>query len=267
MQTIPRLTALALALALAGGAQTPTGGDALSRLPAGLQVKDDGPRTYRFTCDYYSLDVKGNPAGPTQRIAGDYTRGLPDDKVRWSNVTSNGQKREFMEGLTYRLADRGNSAKADFFRGFPPMAFNERNLVWDTEMFESFAQDHFDKLSLNVPYRMEPSTDALGGAGEFENKSVELTWVGVSKRNGQPCALIGYNAFFNKFNLKTQGLDLAGRSHYWGLIWVSLATKQIEYATLYEDVLGEMKLGAGTQLAPHMVNVFRTGTFERVTER
>jgi hypothetical protein len=102
---------------------------------------------------------------------------------------------------------------------------------------------------------------ALAGGGEFENKNVELTWIGVSRRNGQQCALVDYNAFFNKLNVKTGALDLTGRSHYWGQIWVSLTTKQIEYATLYEDVLGELKLS--TQTAPQIINVFRKGVFER----
>ena len=256
------LTKLTLVLALAASAQSPAGGDALARLPAGLQVKDDGPRTYRFTCDYFHLDVKGNQAGMTQRIAGEYTRGLPGDKVRWNNVAVNGQKREFMEGFTYRFADRGDAVKAEFFHGFPAMAFQERNLVWDTAMFEFFGQDSFDKLDLNAAYRMEPSTMSLAGGGEFENKNVELTWIGISKHNGQPCALIDYNAFFNKLNVKSPGMELVGRSHYWGQIWVSLTTKQIEYATLYEDVLGELKLGV--QPAPQTINVFRKGVFERI---
>jgi hypothetical protein len=89
-----------------------------------------------------------------------------------------------------------------------------------------------------------------------------LTWIGVSRRNGQQCALIDYSAFFNKVSIKTAGFELTGRSHYWGQIWVSLSTKQIEYATLYEDVLGEMTLGG--QPAPRIVNVFRKGVFERL---
>ena len=55
-------------------------------------------------------------------------------------------------------------------------------------------------------------------------------------------------------------MTLQGRSHYWGEIWVSLSTKQIEYATLYEDVLGEMKLAG--QATPQVIDVFRSGVFE-----
>jgi hypothetical protein len=252
-------------VALAAGAQTPGDSDALSRLPAGLQVKDDSPRTYRLTCAYFHLDTKGNPAGMTERVAGEYTRGLPDGKVRWSHVTVSGQKRDFMEGFSYRLADGVNTLKPEFFQSFPAMAFQERNLVWDTEMFEGFAESYFDKLSLNAPYHLPHGTVPLAGTGQFENKDIVLTWIGISKRNGQKCALIDYAAFFNKFSIKSTGMDLVGRSHYWGQIWVSLATKQIEYATLYEDVLGELKLGA--QPDPRIVNVFRIGTFERIAEK
>jgi hypothetical protein len=250
-------------------------GDSLSRLPAALQVKEDGPRTYRFVCDYYNLSTKGNLIS-TQRVSAEYTRGLPDGKVRWNQVTvANAKapggeflpapKREFMEGFTYRLADAKNMLQPEFFPGFPPSAFEERNLIWDTHMFEAFGQQFFDKLSLNVPYHMESSTVPLAGAGQFENKDIQLTWAGISKRNGQDGALILYNALFNKLDIKSPGLELIGRSHYWGEIWVSLTTKQLEYATLYEDVLGEMKLGA--QPNPQTVNMFRKGTFEKIAPK
>ena len=55
-------------------------------------------------------------------------------------------------------------------------------------------------------------------------------------------------------------MALVGRSHYWGQIWVSLSTGRIEYATLYEDVLGELELQG--QEKPVTINVFRIGTFE-----
>ncbi len=262
MERTLQAVSITLFLALAAGAQTPGDTDSLSHLPAGLQVKDTGPRTYRLSCDYFQLDTKGNPAGATIRAVGEYTRGLPDGKARWAHVTMNGQPREFMEGFSYLLADSANSTKPDFFQNFPPMAFQERNLVWDTVMFEGFAENYFDKLSLNVPYHEVPSTVPLAGAGQFENKDIVLTWIGISKRNGQKCALIDYAAFFNKVGIKATGFELVGRSNYWGQIWVSLATKQIEYATVYEDVLAEMKIGA--QPSPQTVNVFRIGTFERI---
>ena len=81
----------------------------------------------------------------------------------------------------------------------------------------------------------------MPGVGTFQNHRVVLVWLGDSKRNGQDCALIQYQAFFNPLEINSGPMTLKGRSDYWGEIWVSLATKQIEYATLYENVMGEMK--------------------------
>jgi hypothetical protein len=102
----------------------------------------------------------------------------------------------------------------------------------------------------------------MRGVGSFRNRDIVLEWIGRSQRNGQDCALILYQAFFNPLQIANGGMTLNGRSDYWGQIWVSLATKQIEYGTIYETVVGEMKL-AGRDTA-QIVNVFRIGALEAV---
>jgi hypothetical protein len=99
--------------------------------------------------------------------------------------------------------------------------------------------------------------------GTFHNRDIVLEWVGRSQRNRQDCALIDYRAFFNPIQIAMGGMTLNGRSDYWGEIWVSLATKQIEYATLYEHVTGEMKLPG--QDTPQPLSVFRIGQLETIT--
>ena len=132
-------------------------------LPQGTAVKDNGPRIYRFS---------GTTTRPTprarysdrQRVTGDYTRGLVGGEVMWKNVRlrmwpaplapfPTAQKRDFMEGFRYRN-DVGSTMKPDFFKGFPPTAVMERNLVWDTGMIEMFGQNYFDHLKLNEPYHI-----------------------------------------------------------------------------------------------------------------
>jgi hypothetical protein len=114
-------------------------------LPQGLSVKDNGPRTYRFTIDYNSANTKGETLY-RQRIAGEYTRGLVGGEVRWKNVTQAqavgptapfgaAQKSDLLEGFRYRN-DLASTMKPDFFKGFPPTAVFERNLVWDTGLIE-----------------------------------------------------------------------------------------------------------------------------------
>lgn len=261
-----------LALASAFGQTARTEGRDWT-LPTNLAVKQAGPQTWRFTCDYYNLDTKGHLL-KRDRYSALYTRGLAGDTVRWNDVTlaSNtdgsekfppAQKREFMEGFSYPQESYKEALKADFFRGFPAMAMQERNFVWDTLMIESFGQLELEHLKLNAPYHVPDSADVeMQGLGSFHHKDLQLIWTGISKRNGQECAVVDYQAFFNQVAFSNPVLSLIGRSHYWGQIWVSLATKRIEYATLYEDVLGELKVQSLEK--PMTVNVFRIGTFEPV---
>jgi hypothetical protein len=242
----------------------------LTRIPA---LKDSAPRTYHFSVDYNNANSIGQIV-QRQRVTGDYTRGLPNNEVRWNNVTSatvNGatdpfpaaQKRDFMEGFTYRNA-QADTMSPDFFKSFPPTAVMERNLVWDTGMFELFGQNYLDKLHLNVPYHVGADQDVqMPSVGTFHNRDVVLEWMGRGQRNGQDCALIEYRAFFNPVTIAMGGMNMKARSDYWGQIWVSLATRQVEYATLYEFVSGEMTLPG--QTTPQVVSVFRIGTFEPVT--
>lgn len=244
-------------------------------LPQGAAVKDTGPRTYRFTVDYNTANSKGETL-LRQRLTGDYTRGLTDGEVVWNNVSqadADGptapfgapQKRGFMEGFRYH-DDLLSTMNPDFFKGFPPTAVRERNLVWDTGMIESFGQNSFDHLKLNEPYHTLSSEDVnMPGVGTFRNRDVVLEWIGRSQRNGRDCAVINYQAFFNPLEIVNGGMTLKGRSDYWGQIWVSLATRQIEYGTLYESVVGEMKLPG--QDTPQIINVFRSGTFEPVSAK
>jgi hypothetical protein len=242
----------------------------LQKLPSDLKLKEEGPQKYRFVCDYLYVDLLGN-LYRKQRVSGDYTRNLPDGKVKWNNVRiaeaktfddafPEGTKQDYIEDFTYNFMD---IPKPDFFKNFPQSAMETRNLVWDTIMLESLGWNYFDKLELNHTYIPSESQGeiSLSGSGTFQNRQIELTWLGISKMNDELCALIQYRAFINKLNVAFENVSIKGRSHYWGEIWVSLKDKQIEHGTLYEDVIVEYKqTGQTGQLS----DVFRIGTFEKL---
>jgi hypothetical protein len=264
------LVVLGLALPASNGARAQSSAAATWSLPRNKAVSDTGPRAYRFTVDYQTADPQGAIVH-RQRISGEYTRGLAGGEVEWKNVAQSeaegssgpfgaAQRRDFMEGLRYRN-DLNVTMQPEFFKEFPATAVFERNLVWDTGMIELFGQGFFDKLKLNEPYHAFSDQEVkLPGMGSFHNRDVILEWVGRSRRNGQDCAVIDYRAFLNPLQIAAGGMTLRARSDYWGLIWVSLKTKQVEYGTLYENVTGEIQLPG--QDAPQPLSVFRSGVFE-----
>src|SRR5882724_704705 len=195
-------------------------------LPQGLTVKDNGPRTYRFTVEYSTANRTGEIVH-RQRLTGEYTRGLGEGDVMWKNVAqaeADGasaaygaeKKRDFMEGFRYRN-DLGATLQPDFFKAFPPAAVFERNLVWDTGMMEYFGQDFFGNLKLNEPLHTGANESMkMPNVGVFQNRDIVLEWVGRSRRDGQDCAVIQYQAFFNPLEIVNGGMTLKGRSDYWG---------------------------------------------------
>jgi hypothetical protein len=244
----------------------------LSQLPKNLRLRENTPQRYKVYCDYFNLDALGNLSGK-QRVIGEYTRALPGGRSRWENVRiasakgfddpfPEGESQKYMDGLTYSsVSDEIFNER--FFHRFPPAEAKTRNLIWDMRMIEQFSWDYFDKLELNQPFTINsnPEDVPLGGIGTFQNRKIVLTWMGISRRNNETCALIRYQAFDNKFTTSVGTMSFQGRSHYWGEIWVSLEDKQIEYATLFEDVLVQYALPG--QSTKQLIDVFREGAFEK----
>lgn len=227
------------------------------------------PMRYRFTIDYFTFGESG-AFRSKERVIGDYSK-TPDGTAEWDHVTvavahalsesfPSGEPQAFMNGFRYRPGP--DSTKAEFFKGFPPNATQEQNLVWDTLMFESFAKE-LVHVTGSTQYRLPPSDIPLAGSGTFQNRQVELTKTASADHDGQPFAVLHYEAFFNDFEIDLPGgFKMVGRSDYWGDIWVSPATMAVERATLSEEVLGNVHLPS--QPTPQLVNVVRRGTFERL---
>jgi hypothetical protein len=59
----------------------------------------------------------------------------------------------------------------------------------------------------------------------------------------------------------TTSIKGKGRSHYWGIIWVSLEDKQVEHALLFEDVIMDMTI---TNMPPLLSNTTRILVVEKM---
>ena len=227
------------------------------------------PRAYRFAVEYFTFDAQGAFV-QKQRIIGDYTAGNPGEAVKWSHVTlasgttlagpyAAAEPQRYMEGFSYQ-PDRQRLFLPEFFKEFPAAATHAKNLVWDTFMLETFVEN-LRLVKEASPYHMPSWAVPLAGAGTFTNTDITLTWMGVVDRNRQECALVRYEALFNRVDHTLPGLRLVARSDYWGDIWVPIATGDIEYATLYEEVTGELTIGSEK---PKPISIVRKGTFERL---
>lgn len=236
-----------------------------------ISLTEKEPQKYKITTDYFNGNILGNFINKT-RVTGNYTRGFADGTVKWNSVTiANGSNREgpfetaasqdYMENFTYTPSAK--MIEASSFAAFPPNSFHTKNLVWDMLAIEHFSWNHFDSMKLNKTFRPanKESEISLAGEGTFQNKDVQLTWIGISEMNNELCALIEYRTLDNPLRVENEQLKIKGRSHYWGTIWVSMMDKQIEHATLYEDVIMDLQFA---KQASQMMNSTRIITFEKL---
>lgn len=224
--------------------------DYLYQLPNDLSLDKSVIQTFRLTTDYYDYDLKANFIRKT-RVVGDFTSGLTGDSVKWNNVyisqvndleTSfpQGQKQTYIENFKYVQSEK--VLGENFFSNMAQLDFRIKNMVWDMLGFEVFAYTHWDSLELNTEYHAKELNGEVKMAadGTFENKDIRLTWLGITNINNEICAIIKYSQMNGPLELDMENIKMSGRSHYWGEVYVSLADKQIEYATLLEDVLTDV---------------------------
>jgi len=258
---------------IAGASGRPPGAQSplerlFARIPPRSIARPGTEAEYRFSVDYINADAHGTPSS-TQRIVGTYVVNPISGMTTWRSVTAGSapgsptevkasEHQPFIEGMHYDRSAKPFSA--DFFARFPPQATPEKNLVWDTWMFDEFIESSLDKLEPNVPIRFASGEVSLGGAGSFLNKDIRLTWVGVSRRNGRDCALVRYEAFLNTFTIELPGMKVVGRSEFWGDMWVALDSRILEFATLREEVVGNV---TSEQTGTQAIHVLRVGYVER----
>lgn len=240
-------------------------------LPQNLELKDELQK-YVVTTDHFNTDIFGNFFNK-MRIKGEYTRGFENGKAKWNNVSlamamtrdsefPKGNPIDYMEDFTYNISE--DMLKPEAFTTFGENSAFAKNLIWDMMAIEGFAWSSFENLKLNISLsdeRFNGKMD-LAGQGSFENKDVQITWTGVSRRNGEQCAVIEYRTMNNPLEYTGDGMSMKGRSHYWGTIWVSLEDKQVEHAVLYEDVVMEMNLPG--QTTKQIMNATREISFVKV---
>lgn len=229
----------------------------LNQLPKDIGIDKSKPQTYTMITDYYDYDLQANFLRKA-RVIGDFTCYLSGDSVKWNNVYISqisdfdapfpkGQNQSYFENFKYVQSEKVLSEET--FSHIPQIDFRLKNLVWDMFGFEIFAHVYWDSLELNKEFcnHVLNSEVEMGKDGTFENKELKLTRIGITKVNNELCAIIKYSQMNGKISLNLENIKLKGRSHYWGEVYVSLSDKQIEYATLTEDVITDVTIKGGPE--------------------
>ncbi len=219
-------------------------------LPKNLEIDKSTPQTYKMTTDYFDYDLQANFIKKA-RIVGNFTCYLQNDSVKWNNVYISESKRlndPFPKGKkqmafeNFEYIQSNKVLNEQFFSLLPNIDFRLKNLVWDMIGFYALAYPNWNSLKLNtIFYSNDLNGEVnLSNNGTFENKEMQLKWIGVSKIHGEQCAIIKYSQMNGKLKVDLENMSMKGRSHYWGEIYVSLIDKQIEYASLKEDVITDV---------------------------
>lgn len=226
--------------------------DYLNELPKDLQLDKTILQTYHVTTDYLDYNLKGKFT-KKMRVEGNYTCGLGSDSVKWNNVSIShskqleepfpkGTNQDFTENFTYVPSEE--ILTASFYTNLPEFTIITKNLMWDLMGIEGFAYWHWNDLKLNTEYEVTEANFEvdLAGEGTFENKDIRLKWIGITSIDNEVCAIIKYSTMNNPLSIKLENFAMTGRSHYWGEVYVSLLDKQIEYASLSEDVVIDLTI-------------------------
>lgn len=211
-------------------------------------------RKYRMTTIHINRDLYGKFMNRT-KITGDYTRGFSDGHMTWNNAFISysdsfdaefpaGVRQEYIENFSYGPSD--NMLSAEAFRDFPANPDNvlARNLIWDMMTFETYAWMFWDSLELNIPYIVKQigGEFSMAEIGTYNHNAISVCWKGITSIDGGLCAVIDFTATDNLLDISMEMMKSKGTEQYWGTIWVSLKTRNIEKALMYGGVMQEIEI-------------------------
>lgn len=210
------------------------------------------PLKYQLAIDWINKDIDGKVIMHNIAV-GKLIQAQPNDTVQLQDVflteiSDNGKntrKVYDLEGLKFKIMG-DNFTHPEFYKDFPPSHIELiRWFIQDKVAFEVYGQMYLDSLKLNIPFYPDLFQNHQSKFDQYVNfntQKLNLTWIGISKINGKICALVHYQSIYNPIDADNDIMTLNGRSCFWGNIWISLASRRIEYATMNEDLIYKMKL-------------------------
>ncbi|MDR2511588.1 MAG: hypothetical protein LBC89_03895 [Bacteroidales bacterium] len=168
--------------------------------------------------------------------------------VRVTDISAQGQNTQILndlEELNFKIQG-DNFTRLDFYRDFPPAQVERiRTFIQDKVGFEVYGQMYLDSLKLNIPFYpalFQNQQADFEQDVKFNTQKLNITWLGYSKINGKDCILVYFKSMYSPFLVDNESMTVNGRSCFWGNIWILPDTRQIEYATMNEDIVSHVKI-------------------------
>jgi len=235
----------------------------------------DKRQEYDVTLKWQNLDaINGNKIN-CNAVKATYIIGLDNGYVGWKNVSesqindfqqpvSKGTEMPSFNNFSYK-ANNTDFLKDDFYKVIPAEQHDlAKWLVSDAIQMQGLAWYVFDSLSFNKEFRpklMENYDIKFENWVSFSSRYQKLIWSGITKFNNEVCAIVKFESLHNPLEMNTPNMKFKGRSLYWGELWISLEDKQVEYATMVEDVIFELNLTGNPQ--KQLLDLQRDVTFTK----
>ena len=171
------------------------------------------------------------------------------DNVRWSKIDDILQEPEQtvnwdeFNGRGHKIGSTVDYFKEDFYSDIPIEKKEwARMMTSDVPWFEFgwFILDSLEFQKEFFPKDMDNRDVSVEGVYTFSSSYLNCIWSGITIHNNEICAIVKFESFTNQLTSYSEGkMSMTGRDLYYGELWVSLNTKQIEYFKMVEDVVGE----------------------------
>jgi hypothetical protein len=230
----------------------------LALKPSEINTVEQGPYEYDVTLKWQNLDALSGDRISCNAICGTYVTGIQNDFVAWKDVSLSdirdlrekptaGTPMPTFEGFTYKQYDTGCLTE-DFYTSIAPEHRDiAKWLVSDALQMQGLAWYVFDSLEFNrefIPKMLDHYDIKFENWVTFSSRYQRLLWSGITRYNNEICAVVKFESCYNPVEMNTETLSFKGRSLYWGEMWISLEDKQVEYATMFEDVVFKLKSAA-----------------------
>src|SRR6056297_9767 len=243
--------------------------------PTQINPKNNEIQEYDVTLKWQNLHPISGHKINCNAVKATYRVGLDNDSVEWENVSIT-QIVDFKQtlpkttelplfnGFKYKAKDTAFLSK-NFYKDIPvDQQYLAKWLVSDAMQMQGLAWYVFDSLAFKktfTPKLLENNDLKFEDWVTFTSRYQKIIWSGISKHNHEICAIVQFESYYNPLKIDNKQMQVKGRSLYYGEMWISLSDKQVEYASMLEDVI--MKLKSPVFPEEQLINLQREVIFTK----